>query len=70
MSQVVGSLVGERRKSVESVGSVLFTGPDGLGDHRTKVLDPSYVGHTTRSPADTADVEYLFRPYKVRESEY
>ncbi|PFX17924.1 uncharacterized protein C4orf45-like isoform X1 [Stylophora pistillata] len=46
-------------------GEVLFTGPDGIRDHDTTVLDPNtYVGIGTMSPEGTSDLNYLWRPSK------
>lgn len=46
-------------------GEVLFTGPDGIRDHDTAVLDPNtYVGIGTMSPEGSSDLNYLWRPSK------
>ncbi|CAI8033033.1 Uncharacterized protein C4orf45 homolog [Geodia barretti] len=42
-------------------GAVLFTGPDGVGNHRTTVADPRYVGHGFTSPESSSDTQYLYR---------
>ncbi|XP_057312806.1 uncharacterized protein C4orf45-like [Hydractinia symbiolongicarpus] len=43
-------------------GRVLFTGPDGLCDHRVKVLEPArYVGIGIMSPEGTSELSYLWR---------
>lgn len=43
-----------------------FTGPDGIRDHDTSVLDPNtYVGIGTMSPEGTSDLNYLWRPSRV-----
>ena len=57
------SFDGERKKRA---GAVVFTGPDGLSDYRTTLLEPGYIGHTERSPDATGKVDYLWRPCKVR----
>ena len=50
----------------EAEGAVLFTGPDGVGDHRVTVTDPQhYVGHVTASTEASGDVRYLCRAPKV-----
>ena len=42
-------------------------GPDGIRDHDTAVLDPNtYVGIGTMSPEGSSDLNYLWRPSKVR----
>lgn len=51
-----------RRESVKPAGAVVFTGPDGLANHRTSVLEPGYVGHSDKSRESTGNVEYLWRP--------
>jgi len=47
------------------VGRVLFTGPDDVKDHTTKILDPTYVGRASSSTEATGDLQYLYRPSKV-----
>lgn len=58
----VSSYEGEVRKPK---GAVLFTGPDGIGDHRVQVEEQRYIGHTTASPEATADLHYIVRAPKV-----
>ena len=45
---------------------VLFSGPDGIGDHRTTVVEQRYVGHGCMSPESSSDTEYLYRSAPVR----
>lgn len=54
----VSSLEREQRKPK---GAVLFTGPDGLRDHRVKVEEQCFVGNTTKSPEASGDLRYLYR---------
>lgn len=54
----VSSFEGKQRKPK---GAVLFTGPDGLRDHRVKVEDQCFVGNTTKSPEASGDLRYLYR---------
>ena len=54
-----------KREDEERVGRILYTGPDGVGDHRTTVLEAGYVGHSERSPEATGDLQYVYRPAKV-----
>ncbi|ELT88885.1 hypothetical protein CAPTEDRAFT_226166 [Capitella teleta] len=44
-------------------GQMIFTGPDGLRDHRVTVSHepPRFIGETTKSPEETGDVNYLWR---------
>ncbi|XP_013390094.1 uncharacterized protein LOC106158587 [Lingula anatina] len=43
-------------------GPMLFTGPDGLWDHRVRVQDEyRYVGEGTMSPLGTSEAAYLWR---------
>lgn len=47
-------------------GEVIFTGPDGVGDHRVTVMDShQYVGGVTASPEATGDVKYMCRAPKA-----
>ena len=43
-------------------------GPNGIGDHRTAVADPEYVGHGSTSPEASSDTRYLYRAAPVSES--
>ena len=54
----------EGRRTPE--GAVIFTGPDGVGDHRVTVQDPQYIGHTVTSPEATADLKYIGRAPEAR----
>ncbi|KAG5270487.1 hypothetical protein AALO_G00193200 [Alosa alosa] len=41
---------------------IIFTGPDGVGDYRTKQQDfPRFIGIGPLSPESTGDLNYLFR---------
>ncbi|XP_012679813.1 uncharacterized protein C4orf45 [Clupea harengus] len=41
---------------------MIFTGPDGIGDYRTKQHDsPRFIGIGPLSPESSADLDYLFR---------
>ena len=43
-------------------GRVLFTGPDGVRDHRVNVLEPArYIGIGVMSPEGTSELSYLWR---------
>ncbi len=59
---VVSSFEGGKRKPI---GEVLYTGPDGIGDHKVKVEEQRYTGHTCASPEATGDVKYICRGAKV-----
>ena len=65
-SSVVSSYVGEKRKPK---GEVIFTGPDGIRQHRVKVKEEPwrqrYVGRSAASPEATGDMYYLVRASKV-----
>ncbi|XP_065884621.1 protein SPMIP2-like [Dysidea avara] len=52
-------LVGDEHK-----GIVLYSGPDGVKDHQTRVKDPQWVGHGTASPESTSNLNYLCRAPK------
>ncbi|KAK6299053.1 hypothetical protein J4Q44_G00305630 [Coregonus suidteri] len=42
---------------------LLFTGPDGIGDYRARLIDfPRYIGVGPLSPMGTSDLIYLCRP--------
>ncbi|KAK6298570.1 hypothetical protein J4Q44_G00316250 [Coregonus suidteri] len=42
---------------------MLFTGPDGIGDYRARLIDfPRYIGDGPLSPEGTSDLNYLCRP--------
>ena len=43
------------------------SGPDGIGDHRTRHVEQSYVGHGSMSPESSSDTQYLYRSAPVRE---
>ena len=64
-SDTVSVYVGEESPG----GAVIFTGPDGVGDHRMThrmtAEDQLFVGHTTASPEATGDVRYLIRAPEV-----
>jgi hypothetical protein len=48
-------------------GEMLFTGPDGVGDHRMTVGgDQLYIGEKAASPWATNDVRYVIRAPEVR----
>ncbi|XP_063044089.1 protein SPMIP2 [Engraulis encrasicolus] len=41
---------------------MIFTGPDGIGDYRTKQYDfKGFIGIGPKSPESTGDLDYLFR---------
>ena len=40
-------------------------GPDGIRDHKTKILDPRVTGIGTISPEGTGDLDYMLRAAKV-----
>ncbi|XP_028408396.1 uncharacterized protein C4orf45-like [Dendronephthya gigantea] len=42
-------------------GAVLFTGPDAIKDHKTKILNATATGIGTLSPEGTSDLEYVLR---------
>eukprot|EP00795_Rhopilema_esculentum_P005061 gene5061-173_t len=42
-------------------GKVLFTGPDGVKDHETKICDAEYIGIGTASRESTGNLSYLWR---------
>ncbi len=52
----------------ETKGAVVFTGPDGVGDHRVFVEAQQYTGHTTSpwSPEATGDLNYIGRAPQAR----
>ena len=62
---VVSSYVGGEKKPK---GQLIYTGPDGIGDHKVTVLPTRYVGHTTASPEHTGDVNYICRPAQVTQN--
>ncbi|XP_020358162.1 uncharacterized protein C4orf45 [Oncorhynchus kisutch] len=42
---------------------MLFTGPDGIGDYKARLIDfPRYIGVGPLSPEGTSDLNYLCRP--------
>ena len=45
-----------------------LSGPDGVGDHRTTVIEQQYVGHGSASPESSSDTQYLYRAAPVRTS--
>ena len=49
----------------EPSGQVIFTGPDGIGDHKTTVKDPTFVGHVVPSPETTGNLDYICKGPKV-----
>ncbi|XP_010898295.2 uncharacterized protein C4orf45 [Esox lucius] len=51
-------------KTLQTCGSrILFTGPDGIGDYRARLIDfPRYIGIGPLSPEGTSDLSYLCRP--------
>lgn len=49
-------------KGTPKSGRVLFTGPDGVRDHSTDVLQPArYIGIGVMSPEGTSELSYLWR---------
>ncbi|CAB3992795.1 Hypothetical predicted protein [Paramuricea clavata] len=42
-------------------GAVLFTGPDAIQDHKTKILNARATGIGTLSPEGTGDLDYVLR---------
>lgn len=45
--------------------NITFTGPDGVGDHRTTVVEQRYVGYGSMSPEASSDTQYLYRSAPV-----
>ncbi|KAJ8403576.1 hypothetical protein AAFF_G00349020 [Aldrovandia affinis] len=52
-----------RRTDVQTFGQrILFTGPDGIGDYRTRGVDfPHYIGEVPMDPGKTGDLGYMCR---------
>lgn len=46
--------------------SSLCTGPDAIGDHKTKILDAQAIGVGTISREGTSDSDYILRAATVR----
>ena len=44
----------------------MHTGPDGIGDFKVRVKEPSYIGHGCMSPEASSDTKYLYRAAEVR----
>jgi hypothetical protein len=43
----------------------IFQGPDGIGDHKTKILNAQATGIGTLSPEGTSDLDYILRAARV-----
>ena len=49
-----------------SIMSSFCTGPDAIGDHKTKILDAQAIGVGTISREGTSDSDYILRAATVR----
>ena len=45
--------------------SFTHTGPDGIGDHRVRVEDQFFIGHSAMSSEATNNLQYLCRAHPV-----